>query len=174
MQLGIVRRIDELGRIVIPKEMRRTMRLQVGDEMEICADDECIVLKRRSGFQSVLPVVKGVAKTLCTYTEADVLFVACSKVVVCEGVNKKHYQGASVSDRFIKIANERKTVILHGGELDGLFDDRSMLCNYCVVEPIVACGDVVGVAALLIDGLPSDVARAYLHFCVELVSKSLE
>ena len=55
-----------------------------------------------------------------------------------------------------------------------MFDDRSMLCNYCVVEPIVACGDVVGVAALLIDGLPSDVARAYLHFCVELVSKSLE
>ena len=37
MAVGIVRRIDELGRIVIPKEMRKTMRLQVGDEMEICA-----------------------------------------------------------------------------------------------------------------------------------------
>ena len=43
--VGIVRRIDELGRIVIPKEMRKTMRLQVGDEMEISANDEGLTLK---------------------------------------------------------------------------------------------------------------------------------
>ena len=46
MAVGIVRRIDELGRIVIPKEMRKTMRLQVGDEMEISANDEGLTLKR--------------------------------------------------------------------------------------------------------------------------------
>ena len=103
MQAGIVRRIDELGRIVIPKEMRRTMRLQVGDEMEICSDGENITLKRYSGFQSVLSEVKGIAKSLCEYTEADVLFVSCGRVIVSEGANKKHYQG----DRQRKIRQNR-------------------------------------------------------------------
>lgn len=174
MQAGIVRRIDELGRIVIPKEMRRTMRLQVGDEMEICSDGENITLKRYSGFQSVLSEVKGIAKSLCEYTEADVLFVSCGRVIVSEGANKKHYQGAIVSEKFGKIAAERNVVILHGDDLNGLFDDRSALCCYCVVEPIVVHGDVIGAAALMLDGLPSDVARAYLHFCAELVARSLE
>ena len=54
MASGIVRRIDELGRIVIPKEMRKTMRLQVGDEMEITSSGDTLTLRRYSGFQSVL------------------------------------------------------------------------------------------------------------------------
>lgn len=174
MQAGIVRRIDELGRIVIPKELRRTMRLQVGDEMEICSDGDNITLKRYSGFQSVMGEIKGIAKSLCEYTQADVLFVASGRVVVAEGKNKKHYQGATISEQFAKIVGDRRVEILHGQDLENLFDDRCALCDYCVVEPIVVAGDVVGAATLLLDGLPSDVARAYLHFCAELVTKILE
>ena len=43
---GIVRRIDDLGRIVIPKEIRRNMRLREGDAMEIFLDDNCVCLKK--------------------------------------------------------------------------------------------------------------------------------
>ena len=45
---GIVRRIDDLGRIVIPKEIRRNMRLREGDAMEIFLEDNCVCLKKYS------------------------------------------------------------------------------------------------------------------------------
>ena len=86
MAVGIVRRIDELGRIVIPKEMRKTMRLQVGDEMEISANDEGLTLKRYTGFQSVLPSLKALAKALASATGKDVLILSASEVVLCEGI----------------------------------------------------------------------------------------
>ena len=94
MAVGIVRRIDELGRIVIPKEMRKTMRLQVGDEMEISANDEGLTLKRYTGFQSVLPSLKALAKALASATGKDVLILSASEVVLCEGNNKKRFVGA--------------------------------------------------------------------------------
>lgn len=95
--VGIVRRIDELGRIVIPKEMRKTMRLQVGDEMEISANDEGLTLKRYSGFKSVLPSLKAMAKLLWQTTGADVLIMNANEVVVAEGKNKKTYTGARLT-----------------------------------------------------------------------------
>ena len=50
---GVVRRIDELGRIVVPKEMRRTLRIREGDSLEISSDNESIVLKKYSLVESV-------------------------------------------------------------------------------------------------------------------------
>lgn len=76
MASGIVRRIDELGRIVIPKEMRKTMRLQVGDEMEITSSGDTLTLRRYSGFQSVLSEAKSVARELGKAVDADVLLQA--------------------------------------------------------------------------------------------------
>lgn len=45
--IGIVRRIDDLGRVVIPKEIRRTLRIRVGDPLEISTDGEVILIRRR-------------------------------------------------------------------------------------------------------------------------------
>jgi len=50
---GVVRRIDELGRIVVPKEMRRTLRIREGDSLEISSDNDTIVLKKYSLVESV-------------------------------------------------------------------------------------------------------------------------
>lgn len=102
MAVGIVRRIDELGRIVIPKEMRKTMRLQVGDEMEISANDEGLTLKRYTGFQSVLPSLKALAKALASATGKDVLILSASEVVLCEGNNKKRFVGARLTGDFFR------------------------------------------------------------------------
>lgn len=173
MASGIVRRIDELGRIVIPKELRRTMRLNEGDEMEISSEGECLILRKYSGIESVISTVKGVARSLAQATESDVIFVNTTKVLVAEGKNKKHYFDAPLSDKFAKLVRSRNVEVLHGEDLKDLFCDRECICCYAVVEPIIACGDLVGAAVILLDGLPSDIARAYLHFCVELIQTSL-
>lgn len=173
MASGIVRRIDELGRIVIPKELRRTMRLNEGDEMEISSEGECLILRKYSGIESIISTVKAVSRLLAQTTESDVIFVDTAKVLVSEGKNKKHYFGALLSDKFARLVRSRNIEVLHGDDLVKLFCDRECLCCYAVIEPIVACGDLVGAAAILLDGLPSDIARAYLHFCTELIQTSL-
>lgn len=173
MGTGIVRRIDELGRIVIPKEMRRTMRLSEGDEMEISADGDRLSLRKYSGIESVMGTARAVVKALAQATDADVLFVDASKVLVADGANKKHYLGATLSEQFAKTVRSRNTEIIHGDALKNMFGDRECLGCYIVLEPVIACGDLVGGLALLLDGLPSDVSRAYLHFCVELIQSTL-
>lgn len=173
MSAGIVRRIDELGRIVIPKELRRTMRLKEGDEMEIAADGDAITLRKYSGFESVLAAAKAVSKLLADSLDADVLFVSPEGVAVAEGKNKKNYSGATLSDAFQGIVRARKKVVLHGEQLQNLFDGREVAAKYLALEPVVVNGDLVGAAALLQDVMPSDIAGAYLHFCAELIEAAL-
>ncbi len=173
MAAGIVRRIDELGRIVIPKEMRRTMRLKEGDEMEIAASGDSITLRKYSGFESVLAAAKAVGKLLAESLDADVLFVSPEGVAVAEGKNRKKYAGAALTDAFQSAVRARKGAILHGEQLKDLLDGREIECAYLVLEPVVVNGDLVGAAALLLSTLPSDIARAYLHFCAELIEAAL-
>ena len=137
---GIVRRIDELGRIVIPKEMRRTMHLKEGDEMEILSSGDALTLRKYSSFESVLPIIRSAAKLLAKATDSNVLFVNTTEVTVAEGKNKKKCLSSEDSTYF---------------------------------EPVIVGGDLIGGAALLLDGEPSEVARAYLNFCVELICAAL-
>ena len=61
---GITRRIDELGRVVIPKEIRRTMRLREGEEMEIFVEDNSLVLKKYSSLATLARFADEVAESL--------------------------------------------------------------------------------------------------------------
>lgn len=173
MSAGIVRRIDELGRIVIPKEMRRTMRLKEGDEMEIAASGDSITLRKYSGFESVLAAAKAVAELLAKTLNADALFVSAESVAVAEGKNKKLYAGAALTENFQNVVRSRKETIFHGDDLKDVFCGVEPRCAYLVGEPVVVNGDLVGSALLLLDTLPSDISRAYLHFCVELIQAAL-
>ncbi len=173
MASGIVRRIDELGRIVIPKEMRKTMRLHVGDEMEISSNGETLTLKPYGGLQNAKDALKSVGKELCRATNADVLFVGANKVDVAEGKNKKMYENAHVTESFARVLRKGESVVAHGEDLLHVFEDRECRCAFMLVNPIVQNGDYVGACLLLLDSLPSDVARAYLDFCVKLIEASL-
>ncbi len=170
---GIVRRIDELGRIVIPKEMRRTMHLKEGDEMEILSSGDALTLRKYSSFESVLPIIRSAAKLLAKATDSNVLFVNTTEVTVAEGKNKKHFQSAPLSEEFMNRVRSRKCEELSGNDVKGIFADRDAGCSHCVLEPVIVGGDLIGGAALLLDGAPTDVARAYLNFCVELISAAL-
>lgn len=173
MESGIVRRIDELGRIVIPKEMRRTMRLNVGDEMEISSDGEALTLRPYGGLQNATSTLKAVGRVLCKATDGDVIFISANSIDVVEGRNKKEYESAHITESFSRLLRDRKNVVLHGEELDYIFEDRKCRGAFALVRPIVKCGDLIGACLLILPSLPSDVARAYLDFCVELIEASL-
>lgn len=173
MSTGIVRRLDELGRIVIPKEIRKTMHLNVGDEVDISYDKDGIHLTKYSSIESVQTISKRVAKTLSQTLDCNVLFVSTSKVLVSQGKDRSRYFNATLKEQFIDVVRARKEAILHGDDLQDIFVDIECSCAYLVFDPLVVNGDLLGGAVLLLDTLPSDIARAYLHFCVQLVESVL-
>ena len=174
MESGIVRRIDELGRIVIPKEMRKSLRINVGDEMEICTSLGGILLKKHNGFESIMNIVKEVSKTLAEYTDADVIALGSSEVVCAAGEKRGEYQGVCASGALLKAISSRREVVLHDDDLKCAFENFVPNRDYLVFQPIVVGGDSLGGLALLLDRLPSDMVRAYLKFAAELIEDSLK
>ncbi|MBQ9276588.1 MAG: AbrB/MazE/SpoVT family DNA-binding domain-containing protein [Clostridia bacterium] len=173
MSSGILRRIDELGRIVIPKELRRSMHINVGDEMEISRAGDALEIKKHSRFEEQKEVVSATAKLLSCETGAKVLVVDLEKVVLDVGGDKKKYQDRVLSGSLAKAVLSRRAEVLHGEDLKDVFEEGEADCQYLVFEPVEACGDAFGGMALLLKTLPSDVARAYLGFCAKLVGAAL-
>lgn len=173
MSSGTIRRIDELGRIVIPKEIRRGMHINVGDEMEIARSGDTLEIKKHSRFEEQKEVVLATAKLLARETGSKVLVVDLQKVVLDAGGDKKKYQGKVLAGSLAKAVSSRRAEVIHGDDLRGVFEDGDADCDYLVFEPIEACGDSFGGMALLLKTLPSDVARAYLAFCTKLIGAAL-
>ena len=91
---GIVRRIDDLGRIVVPKEIRRTMRIREGDPMEIFTSREGeILLKKYSPVGEMGEFASGMAESLAQVTGELVCITDRDYVIAAAGPGKKEYDG---------------------------------------------------------------------------------
>jgi UDP-N-acetylmuramate dehydrogenase len=96
---GIVRRIDDLGRVVIPKEIRRTMRIREGDPLEIFTDrDGEVIFKKYSPIGELTGFAAQYAETLHKTCEMSVVICDRDSVVACAGVSKKEYGDKSLSE----------------------------------------------------------------------------
>lgn len=89
---GIVRKLDELGRIVIPKEMRRILNIAVGSSIEMVIDENNeVVLKKFSEVENILPFAQKLADAVNGALFLPALVCDEEKVVACSGVNKKDF-----------------------------------------------------------------------------------
>ena len=106
---GIVRRIDELGRVVIPKEIRRTLRIREGDPLELFTERDELMLKKYSPIASIEQFAKGTAKSLSE--QSGYLAVICDTdgVLQASGQGKKSLAGKSVSDKMTEVMLSRST-----------------------------------------------------------------
>ncbi len=139
---GIVRRIDELGRIVIPKEMRRTLAIKVGDSLEIFADGENLVLAK---YQELLKIEK-LAQNLCdsvAETCGVMVLIADGQKIICENKRGNSYLGMPVSKKIATAMENRSH--LKGGDLVGQ-DSIVLGANFesANFHTIIASGEAPG------------------------------
>ena len=99
---GIVRRIDELGRIVIPKEIRKTLHIKNGENLEIFINDETIVLKKYSELGNIKELSDNICETLNNYLKANVLISNTDKYISVSGPLKKKYLNEEISETILK------------------------------------------------------------------------
>ncbi|MCR1934860.1 stage V sporulation protein T [Clostridium tepidum] len=145
---GIVRRIDDLGRVVIPKEIRRTLRIREGDPLEIFTDREGgVILKKYSPIGDLSEFSKGYTDSL-QQTIGNVVMI-CDKdsIISISGAPKKEYLDKKISYDLEKIIDERKTVYFsNDNKAVPIYDDEDVDEKYSaqIISPIIAEGDTVG------------------------------
>ena len=110
---GIVRRIDDLGRIVVPKEIRRTLRIREGDPLEIFTSREGeIMLKKYSPVGELGEFAASYAQALAQTVEALVCITDRDYVIAAAGAGKKEIEGEHLSEEMEELIEKRGTYVV--------------------------------------------------------------
>ncbi len=142
---GIVRRIDDLGRVVIPKEIRRTMRIREGDPLEIYTDREGeVIFKKYSPIGEMNEFAAKYADSLHKTCDLSVAITDRDSVIACAGVPRREFQDKRLSGDLEKIMEGRTLYQPSaGGTQISPIPDGTAYYASCVM-PIITDGDVTG------------------------------
>ena len=141
---GIVRRIDDLGRVVIPKEIRRTMRIREGDPLEIYTDrDGEVIFKKYSPIGELNAFATEYAETLQKTAGMPIFICDRDAIIAVSGASKREYLDRKISKQLEEILDARSMYVRGAGkETISLTDDGSHYVSSAM--PIIAEGDIAG------------------------------
>ena len=180
---GIVRRIDDLGRVVIPKEIRRTMRIREGDPLEIYTDREGeVIFKKYSPIGELSAFAAQYAETLYKTCSLAVVITDRDAVIASAGVPRKEYADKSLSDELESVIESRGMYAYREGNdrITAIADGGSHFVSFAM--PIISEGDVVGCVASLTDrmgergrdALSADVEAKLVMTAASFLGRQLE
>ena len=148
MSTGIVRRIDELGRIVIPKEIRKNLRIRSGDNLEILVDGENITLKKYSQIENVTDMAMVYAESFYQVLKYNVIVCDTDKIVAIAGNLKKKYLNMGISDKLTSMIERRDSFVER--KKNNIEISPGLIENgYYTVATIINNGDSIGLVLIL-------------------------
>ncbi|MBO5478654.1 MAG: stage V sporulation protein T [Clostridia bacterium] len=151
---GVVRRIDDLGRIVIPKEIRKTLRIKEGDPLEIFTDKEGeVILKKYSPIGELSEFATGYAETLSKTTGHIACITDKDTVIAVSGGSKKEFLEQDLSQELEQLLEDKEIYTSKENNEVSIpitkNDSKERKYNSQVVYPIISQGDVIGSVILL-------------------------
>lgn len=139
---GIVRRVDELGRVVIPKEMRRTLRIKEGEEMEVSVKNgNEIVLRKYSAAKAMKELATELCGSLADISGHTAL-ICDTDEVISSSSDKNIFEGEHISTQLEDVLLQRKSTHFSGGDFKIAKEERPF--KEAAVCPVIAGGDIVG------------------------------
>ena len=175
---GIVRRIDDLGRIVVPKEIRRVFRIREGDSLEIFTSAEGeIVLKKYSPIGELGNVAEQYADSIAQITGRITIITDKDSVVAISGTPKKSIKGKKISKKLEGILINREVVKGNGTQIISIVDNESVEQGEQIICPIISDGAVVGgvlVAAKMGDKSITEVEEKMAIMASNVLGKRME
>ena len=150
---GVVRRIDDLGRIVIPKEIRKILRIKEGNPDEVFTDKEGeIILKKYSPIGELTEFAEGYAETLSKTTGHIAFITDKDTIIAVSGGSKKEYLEKDVSDELEQLMEDKEVYISRENSDKAMpitKNNNNESSNAQVVYPIISNGDTIGTVILL-------------------------
>lgn len=135
--IGISRRVDELGRVVVPKEMRNLLRIKPGDCLEAYLDNEKIILVKQELISKSFDVISPILESYSKILDVDILITSMDKIVKSNGKNLKELENKKINNYIYQCIVGRKKELQNNKTL---FLEN---INY-IINPIVINGDAIG------------------------------
>ena len=145
---GVVRRIDDLGRIVIPKEIRKMLRIKDGESLEIFLNSDNIVLKKYSPLDSLPDFYNDYVDSIYSEIGNNIMIVDRDNFIAISGDLKKEYIGQTISGDIEEIIQNRVVVSSKELEKISLVNDDKVEASY-VIAPIISNGDAIGAVIIM-------------------------
>ena len=133
--IGIIRKIDELGRIVLPKELRKTLSINSGDDFQITIDNEKIILEKYSRLENYEDKILEIINCFSIFLNYDIFFIVNNKII--------NYNHEEISNVISNIILDRKLFYIDKiGK--NIINDSLMKEGRIVIMPVVYNSDLLG------------------------------
>lgn len=171
---GVVRRIDDLGRIVIPKEIRKTLRIKEGESLEISVNNDEIVLKKFSFLGKIHMIAEDLVTSIYSTIKKNIFITDLDSIIAFAGDSKKEYKEKKLCDTFTSSLLDRKELFEQNLVRTCFVQDRFENCYY-YLRPIIIHGDLVGSIVIWSKEVPiSDLDLSIITIMNHFLEKYLE
>lgn len=163
---GIVRRIDHLGRIVIPKEIRRIMRFNEGSLLEIFTNDNQVIFQKHSAIESMGVIAQDILESIYHTQKTPVIACDRDRVIAAKGISKEEIVNRRITTELEEIL-EQRNIFVYDDNSDTLCAPVEGMNRYALVcAPVIALGDVVGAILFLSEDDAPEVYATELQFAL--------
>lgn len=171
---GIVKKIDNLGRIVIPKEIRKKLCIRDFSDMEICMDDDCIILKKYSSMCGIDLLMSSFVNILYSDLKKNILLTDLNHVICCNNNVINRYFEKEISKSYLDLISRRESLfssdLLNLEVIDGDTEKK-----YYMIEPVIVNGELLGSILMYSDKDEiSESDKKILKMIVKFLKNNLE
>ena len=149
---GIVRRIDDLGRVVIPKEIRRTLRIREGDPLEIYTErDGEVIFKKYSPMGDLAELAGQICESIAKNTGHIAVVSDRDSIIAVAGASKRDLMDKRNSPDLEQLMEQRKTYLYHTGDTPIPVSEQAERYHLGVATPLLSEGDLMGCVMILLE-----------------------
>lgn len=169
---GIIRRVDDLGRIVIPKELRKNLKILDNECLEIFLDADNIILKKVSSFDDLGKVLKLYIKNFEEVLNKNIFVTDRTKIICTSDLKEFDYLNKDIGITVHNSIKNRKSIISNDMSNLELKDNENMLINYYIC-PILKDGDVFGSIVVTSTNYIKDIDKTIIELLLKLICNYL-
>ena len=171
---GVIRRIDDLGRIVIPKELRKNLRIKEGDNLEIFIENEDIILRKYSMMNKINDLAQELTDAIYTFTKHSVFITDTDIIIAGSGTLKKDYLNKSISNFIIKSINRREKILENHFKGLNLINEEEIECSY-ILSTILVNAEAIGMIVIISEkDKLSEIEMQLANIVTTFITKYLE
>lgn len=167
MKKGMVRRIDELGRIVIPKEMRKRLKMKEGESIAFFIEDDTLMLKKYSEIEGINETVESLIRSLYEKYQNSIFITNNEKILYCSEDILSAYQKRELSEYYkdnVTSNKENESIEIINGEI----------ADHVYIYPFIVDGKMIGSLGILIKKTPYHIIdKQVIKFVVETIEKEI-
>lgn len=149
---GIVRKIDELGRVVIPKEIRKTLGIKENEDIEIFVENDSIILKKYYRMMGFKEKSINYITIFQKYIDGNIFVLDREKIITS---TNKSVENVFISSKLLKMVEERKKIIASTNTILEVSKDFIINNNY-ILTPLIINTDLIGAILIIFDSSITD------------------